>query len=633
MEKMIKVINDNLKNVLNGIKEHKSDLENTLDNIRNEMAIKVKEANAYKNEVENARSIVYSLENEIADLEKDLEELNAKFGAKDFKEILVAGNKEINAKILEKKSLIKEQGKVIISLTEKARVLKEALVDLRENKLNTEDNLEKTIILEGYYDYRIKEVISYSEEHPEELETYKEEVPQDELNIQEDIDISSVIDGSIFEEIDEISFGEPDQDLLNRVLSNPSDIPTYEKKSNEPLAIEISAADQLDNMINEANSFVEEKNITIPNEQEEIQEEDIKPNMVEEIEAPVEEVINTEIEEELATSIEPEVTPSLDIQGLEEELAISDDVAIPNVETEDDSIEIDFEDEGVKEDSIEIETKDEEVKDNSIEIELEDNEDEDDSEDDSIHIEIDDDEVKDDSIDITIENEEASPIEIALENEEVKDDSIDIEIEDEEFKDDSIDIEIEDSQMDNIVINPGEQDINAISESIQEELKESVHVNTERDIEKLLLLIQKTDADQEDIDLVYKYLAKVNVDKFEQVLMTSDDNSLTANLSKAIEDYDDVIAGALGLSKKAEDILKKTATDEELRIMNTLPDVVVANYEEVKNLNVDNLEECITKHPHRFTMTHSKFHEILDKYDTEDLIRCINKNAAVIDKL
>lgn len=588
MEKMIKVINDNLKNVLNGIKEHKSDLENTLDNIRNEMAIKVKEANAYKNEVENARAIVYSLENEITDLERDLEELKTKFGTKDFKEILAAGNKEINAKILEKKSLINEQGKVIISLTEKARSLKETLVELRENKLNTEDNLEKTIILEGYYDYRIKEVIIYSEEHPEELETYKDEVPQEELNIQEDIDISSVIDGSIFEEIDEISFGEPDQDLLNRVLSNPDDIPTYdsEKKQNETLAIEISTADQLDNMISEASSFVEEKNIILPDEQEEIKEENSVPEMVEEIEIPLAEFADLEIKEEKVTSIEPEIIPSLDIQGLEEELTISDDAVLQPKELEEDSIDIEIEDDEDEGGSIEIKVEDEGVKEDSIEIE----------------------------------------------KAEEKDDSIEIKIDDEKIEEDSIGIETEDTQI-NDVINTGEQYINAISESIQEELKETTHVNTEKDIEKILLLIQRTDADQEDINLVYKYLAKVNVDKFEQVLLTSTDNSLTINLSQAIEEYDDVIGGALGLSKRAEEILKKSATEEELRIMNTLTDVVVANYEEVKNLNVDNLEECITKHPHRFTMTHSKFHEILDKYDTEDLIRCINKNSAVIDKL
>ncbi len=48
MEKMIKVINDNLRNVISGIKEHRLDLEETLDSIKSDMSLKVKEANAYK---------------------------------------------------------------------------------------------------------------------------------------------------------------------------------------------------------------------------------------------------------------------------------------------------------------------------------------------------------------------------------------------------------------------------------------------------------------------------------------------------------------------------------------------------------------------------------------------------------
>ena len=53
----------------------------------------------------------------------------------------------------------------------------------------------------------------------------------------------------------------------------------------------------------------------------------------------------------------------------------------------------------------------------------------------------------------------------------------------------------------------------------------------------------------------------------------------------------------------------------------------------LRDLEINNLKECIVKHPRRFLMNPDKFRAILDKYDTEDLIRCINKNSAVIDKL
>ena len=260
MEKMIKVINDNLRNVISGIKEHRLDLEETLDSIKSDMSLKVKEANAYKSDVETARTIVSTLEGEIADLEHDLEELNDKFGSKNFKEILAAGNREINAKIIEKRTAINEQGQIILGLTDKARNLKDSLIELRERKMVTEENLRKTKILEGYFDTRISEIIKFSEESPEELATYREEIPQEELNIQEDIDISSVIDGSIFEEIDEISSGEPDEDILKSVLANPDEIPEYEPEENvQPIEIEEATTNQLESMISEAKSFVEKK--------------------------------------------------------------------------------------------------------------------------------------------------------------------------------------------------------------------------------------------------------------------------------------------------------------------------------------------------------------------------------------
>lgn len=261
MEKMIKVINDNLRNVINGIKEHRIDLEATLGSIKNEMSLRVKEASTYKSDVENARTIISSLENEIADLENDLSELNAKFGSKNFKEILNAGNKEINSKIVEKRALINEQGQIILALTDKARGLKDSLIELREKKMATEENLEKTRILEGYFENRIGEIVRYSEEHPDELASFRDEIPQEELNTQENIDISSIIDGSIFEEIDEISSGEPDAKLLESVLANPEDIPVYEQPEEleEIEEVDVSTANQLENMISEAKNFIEQQ--------------------------------------------------------------------------------------------------------------------------------------------------------------------------------------------------------------------------------------------------------------------------------------------------------------------------------------------------------------------------------------
>ena len=627
MEKMIKVINDNLRNVISGIKEHRLDLEETLDSIKSDMSLKVKEANAYKSDVETARTIVSTLEGEIADLEHDLEELNDKFGSKNFKEILAAGNREINAKIIEKRTAINEQGQIILGLTDKARNLKDSLIELRERKMVTEENLRKTKILEGYFDTRISEIIKFSEESPEELATYREEIPQEELNIQEDIDISSVIDGSIFEEIDEISSGEPDEDILKSVLANPDEIPVYEPEENvQPIAIEEATTNQLESMISEAKSFVEKKK----KENNEVAEEEVKEE-TEQVEVPKEEenLISEEenvTDDEIESSSEEEETSQNDDNSDEDsddENAGYVDIYVDDEKEFDDSLENDEVDidpfldiRGLQEE-LGLEEETEETSDEGEEV-----------------------------IDLKVEEDEALTINIdealiASENDFKSEPEVDVE---KEFS--SLGLDLNMFSVDSIESIRKSFDKEEVKKYLEimkkhELSKDLVYVNarllidvTPENLDQILTLLEKTDAKREDISLVFRYLDKVNVSKLEQMILSEVEPSLTVSLSQAIDEVDENVVGSvLGLSRKASEILKKTAAPEDYKIMNALPDVVFENYREIKNLRVDNLEECISKYPHRFTLTHSKFHEILDKYDTDDLIRCINKNAAVIDKL
>lgn len=624
MEKMIKVINDNLRNVISGIKEHRTDLESTLESIKSDMSLKVKEANAYKSDVETARAIVSTLEGEIADLEHDLEELNDKFGSKNFKEILAAGNREINAKIIEKRSAINEQGQIILGLTDKARSLKDTLIELRERKMVTEENLRKTMILESYYDTRISEIVKFSEESPEELATYREEIPQEELNIQEDIDISSVIDGSIFEEIDGItSGGEVDDEILRSALANPDEIPVYEPEENvEPVEIEVSTANQLENMISEAKSFVEKKKHE--NSPEEVKEEpkeepkEEKENTNEDLpdvkdeEKPVtddkelddatddedeaddggEEFVDIYVDEAEETE-EPEkineddedIDPFLDIRGLQEELGLEEEEEKAEEEPEEEVIDL-----VVEEDKNEDEIEKEDLV--SSEADFTSNENED------------------------VESELSSM-------------GLDINM----FSVSDIDAVKKSFNKDNVKKFLEIMKKHDLSKDLVYSNSKVMTSVTPENLDQILTLLERTDAKRDDITLIYRYLDKVNVSRLEQVILSDIEPSLTVSLSEAMDEVDDVIASTLGLSRKAAEILKKTASPEDYKIMNALPEVVFENYREVKNLRVDNLEECISKYPHRFTLTHSKFHEILDKYDTDDLIRCINKNAAVIDKL
>lgn len=639
MEKMIKVINDNLRNVINGIKEHRTDLETTLVSIKNEMSLRVKEAGTYKSDVENARTIISSLENEIADLENDLAELNDKFGSKNFKEILNAGNKEINAKIIEKRALINEQGQVILALTDKARSLKDILIELREKKILTEENLEKTRILEGYFENRIGEIVRYSEEHPDELASYRDEIPQEELNTQENIDISSIIDGSIFEEIDEISSSEPDQELLESVLANPDGIPVYEQAAEveEASEVDVSTANQLESMISEAKMFIEKQTPEVLTESTSEEESEEKKS----------ETFDEEEEEE-----ESGFNPIIDHKGeelTEEDSLDSEDEDYIDIYVDDDNKEdLGGYQESMTDDAVDPDTLADEEKVNQGFVDLKKLDNGDDPFLDiaglenelgvgdslgSLADELDEEETNEEVIDLQIEEDNLPVIDI-------EEDGVDVR---EEIKNCGLDIAMMDDT--DLMLLEATFDKTRTMSSLEIMKKHNISIDniyknvkvltaiTPEDLDNMLSLLEKTDADSKDIELVFKYLDKVNISKLEQVIMSGNTN-LTSALSESINyNGSETIASVLGISSSVANALKKNATEEDYRIMNILPDVVLANYRELKNLHIENLNDCISKYPHRFTLAHSKFHEIMDKYDTEDLIRCIHKNPAVIDKL
>ena len=106
MQKMVGVINDNLKSVINGIRTHRDDTEKKLNAINAKIDEKIKEASRHKTDVDASRALITSFENEIASLEKDLKELTERFADKNFVGILDAANKEINTRIIEKRAQI-----------------------------------------------------------------------------------------------------------------------------------------------------------------------------------------------------------------------------------------------------------------------------------------------------------------------------------------------------------------------------------------------------------------------------------------------------------------------------------------------------------------------------------------------
>lgn len=155
---------------------------------------------------------------------------------------------------------------------------------------------------------------------------------------------------------------------------------------------------------------------------------------------------------------------------------------------------------------------------------------------------------------------------------------------------------------------------------------------TPQNLDQILTILEGTGASNEAVSTVFRYLNKVNVTDLEKNAKLG--MELTKALSFAIpyiENKD--LASILEISDKAIKDLKSKETMEDYKLFCLFPEIVLENYKTLKKYGVKSPEECISKHPHRFTFNTDVFASILDKYEPEDLVRCINKNSAVLDKL
>ena len=75
--------------------------------------------------------------------------------------------------------------------------------------------------------------------------------------------------------------------------------------------------------------------------------------------------------------------------------------------------------------------------------------------------------------------------------------------------------------------------------------------------------------------------------------------------------------------------LPKSVTEK----LTMFADIVRVDYQLLKSVGIKNYKEIFMGHAHMFTMNPDKFKAIFDKYDHSDLVRCLEKNGAVIEKL
>lgn len=68
-------------------------------------------------------------------------------------------------------------------------------------------------------------------------------------------------------------------------------------------------------------------------------------------------------------------------------------------------------------------------------------------------------------------------------------------------------------------------------------------------------------------------------------------------------------------------------------LLDLFPMVVRENYEIIRKLGLKNEHEVVVNHLNMLLINPERLDNIFSKYDREDLIRCIEKNHKVLEKL
>lgn len=162
----------------------------------------------------------------------------------------------------------------------------------------------------------------------------------------------------------------------------------------------------------------------------------------------------------------------------------------------------------------------------------------------------------------------------------------------------------------------------------------------DQNLTKLLLSNQS----KMNIELVLESLGDVNNNHLSEAINSYGDDLKEANITDLIMKAKKLSDG-IDVSNKPIYLKELELNDDDLTLMETntnrdiwehiitFPEIIKTNYKLLKDIGVTNLKEIFTGHPHMFIMNPEKFKAIFAKYDQADLIRCLAKNASVIEKL
>ena len=89
----------------------------------------------------------------------------------------------------------------------------------------------------------------------------------------------------------------------------------------------------------------------------------------------------------------------------------------------------------------------------------------------------------------------------------------------------------------------------------------------------------------------------------------------------------------LGFTLEEINKLKSKCDKSDIEKLQFFSRLISTNYNYLKQYGISNIKDCFINHIKMFFMNPDKFRSVFNKYDRADLVRCIEKNDQVLEKL
>lgn len=169
MENLIIETNARLQEVIDNLSIIKDEYEKKLEINTKEMDEQLKKVDAYREDFFTSKEKIEKMNSDIEGFEEDYQKLVERFKDDELANILVAANKEISAKIEERKRKIAKDRQAMNELVAKAEEVKKKLVKLTAEKKALELCLNKINDSFEFYSKSLGQIIEYSSDNQDNL--------------------------------------------------------------------------------------------------------------------------------------------------------------------------------------------------------------------------------------------------------------------------------------------------------------------------------------------------------------------------------------------------------------------------------------------------------------------------------